>query len=212
MCWRIIARLFWKSHRGQGNDRGVHRMISSRAEAGPVPVEEEDEAALDDRRVLALRIAAWGVHLYTAIGLVLAARMAMLLVRGGAEAFREVFVLMLVATPGGRHRRDARPQGRRSRRSCPGSTAGSSTTSSTSSPTPSSPCCWSGGPGSCPKGPKPWLLFPCSPAPMGSARSRPRPTTAISWASPRSGTWWRFTSTSSTCPAGWPSRSWWSSA
>jgi phosphatidylcholine synthase len=73
-------------------------MMSSRAELGLVPVEEGDEAALDDRKILALRVAAWGVHLYTAIGLVLAARMAMLLVRGGAEAFREAFVLMLVAT------------------------------------------------------------------------------------------------------------------
>jgi phosphatidylcholine synthase len=74
-------------------------MMSGRAEMGLVPVEEEDESGLVDRRALAmLRAAAWGVHLYTAIGLVLAARMAMLLVRGGAEAFREAFVLMLVAS------------------------------------------------------------------------------------------------------------------
>jgi phosphatidylcholine synthase len=72
-------------------------MMSSRVEPRLVPV-EEDETTLVDRRVLAIRIAAWGVHLYTAIGLILAARMAMLLVRGGAEAFREAFVLMLVAS------------------------------------------------------------------------------------------------------------------
>ena len=71
-------------------------MMSSRSELGLVPVEEDE--GLADRRALALRLAAWGVHLYTAIGLVLAARMAVLLVRGGAEAFREAFVLMLVAS------------------------------------------------------------------------------------------------------------------
>jgi phosphatidylcholine synthase len=73
-------------------------MMSGRAGLGAMPIEEEDEAAFADRRVLALRVAAWGVHLYTALGLVLAARMAMLLVRGGAWAFREAFVLMLVAS------------------------------------------------------------------------------------------------------------------
>ena len=73
-------------------------MMSGRAEVGLVPVEPEDEASLADRRALALRIAAWGVHAYTAVGLILAARMAMLLVEGGASAFREIFVLMLVAS------------------------------------------------------------------------------------------------------------------
>ncbi len=41
---------------------------------------------------------AWGVHLYTAMGAVCAAMMAVLLVRGGGFAFRGSFVLMLVAT------------------------------------------------------------------------------------------------------------------
>ena len=72
-------------------------MMSSQSDLGLVPV-DQDEEGLVDRRALALRVAAWGVHLYTAIGLVLAARIAMLLVRGGAEAFREAFVLMLVAS------------------------------------------------------------------------------------------------------------------
>jgi len=71
-------------------------MMGSRSELGLVPVEADE--GLAGRRALALRVAAWGVHLYTAIGLVLAARMAVLLVRGGAEAFREAFVLMLVAS------------------------------------------------------------------------------------------------------------------
>ena len=72
-------------------------MMNSQSGVGLVPVEEEDEGLIR-WRALWQRIAAWGVHLYTAIGLVLAARMAVLLVRGGAEAFRETFILMLVAS------------------------------------------------------------------------------------------------------------------
>jgi phosphatidylcholine synthase len=41
---------------------------------------------------------AWCVHLYTAMGLVLAAGIAVLIVRGGDESFRLAFVLMVVAT------------------------------------------------------------------------------------------------------------------
>ncbi|MCU0960821.1 MAG: hypothetical protein MUF48_12015 [Pirellulaceae bacterium] len=41
---------------------------------------------------------AWGVHAYTALGLVAAAAMAVLLVQGGPSAFRGVFWLMLAAT------------------------------------------------------------------------------------------------------------------
>src|SRR3982750_4466386 len=41
---------------------------------------------------------AWCVHLYTATGLLAAAGMAVLIVRGGDEAFRWAFALMLVAT------------------------------------------------------------------------------------------------------------------
>lgn len=43
------------------------------------------------------RAAAWLAHLYTALGLVLAAGMAVCIVHGGAEAFRWAFILMLVA-------------------------------------------------------------------------------------------------------------------
>ena len=42
------------------------------------------------------RLAAWLVHMYTAAGLVAAAIMAVLIVRGGDEAFRAVFGLMVV--------------------------------------------------------------------------------------------------------------------
>ncbi|HVF48897.1 MAG TPA: CDP-alcohol phosphatidyltransferase family protein [Pyrinomonadaceae bacterium] len=41
---------------------------------------------------------AWCVHFYTATGLIIAALMAVLIVRGGDEAFRTAFLLMLVAT------------------------------------------------------------------------------------------------------------------
>jgi phosphatidylcholine synthase len=44
------------------------------------------------------KILAWGVHLYTALGLVCAAGIAVSLVRGGAEAFRLAFWLMFIAT------------------------------------------------------------------------------------------------------------------
>lgn len=45
-----------------------------------------------------VRSLAWGVHFYTALGAVCAAAMLVLLVRGGASAFRGTFLLMLVAT------------------------------------------------------------------------------------------------------------------
>jgi len=41
---------------------------------------------------------AWSVHLYTALGLVAAAGIAVLLVRGGEESFRQAFGLMIAAT------------------------------------------------------------------------------------------------------------------
>jgi phosphatidylcholine synthase len=44
------------------------------------------------------RILAWGVHLFTSLGLVAAAGMAVLTVRGGDDAFRAAFGLMWFAT------------------------------------------------------------------------------------------------------------------
>jgi len=41
---------------------------------------------------------AWLVHLYTAMGLVCAALMTVLVVRGGDESFRTAFLLMMIAT------------------------------------------------------------------------------------------------------------------
>ena len=40
----------------------------------------------------------WCVHFYTALGLVAAAAIAVLLVQGGAESYRRIFFLMVVAT------------------------------------------------------------------------------------------------------------------
>jgi phosphatidylcholine synthase len=44
------------------------------------------------------KVFAWLVHLYTAMGLVAAAGMAVLIVRGGDESFRLAFLLMVAAT------------------------------------------------------------------------------------------------------------------
>jgi phosphatidylcholine synthase len=44
------------------------------------------------------KILAWGVHLYTATGLVAAAGMAVLIVRGGDESLRGALALMVLAT------------------------------------------------------------------------------------------------------------------
>jgi phosphatidylcholine synthase len=44
------------------------------------------------------KLLAWLVHLYTALGLVCAAGMAVLIVRGGDASFRRAFLLMMVAT------------------------------------------------------------------------------------------------------------------
>jgi phosphatidylcholine synthase len=41
---------------------------------------------------------AWCVHFYTALGLVAAAAIAVLLIEGGAEAYRRIFLLMVIAT------------------------------------------------------------------------------------------------------------------
>jgi phosphatidylcholine synthase len=56
------------------------------------------EPTLEGQRLLRARMLAWGVHFYTALGLVAAAGIAVLIVNGGAESFRWAFVLMLLAT------------------------------------------------------------------------------------------------------------------
>ena len=73
--------------------------MMDRTLAGKLPgavdlADAEDHAAHDP----ITRLLAWGVHIYTALGLVLAAGIAVLLVRGGADAFRWSFGMMLIAT------------------------------------------------------------------------------------------------------------------
>ncbi len=48
--------------------------------------------------MISRKILAWSVHLYTALGLVLAAMIAVLIVRGGDPSFRLAFFLMVIAT------------------------------------------------------------------------------------------------------------------
>jgi phosphatidylcholine synthase len=48
--------------------------------------------------VLVRRILAWCVHLYTSLGLVAAAGIAVLIVRGGDDSFRGALALMVLAT------------------------------------------------------------------------------------------------------------------
>src|SRR5262245_27944638 len=50
------------------------------------------------RRSRLLQLLAWGVHFYTALGLVAAAGMAVLIVKGGEGSFRWAFPLMVAAT------------------------------------------------------------------------------------------------------------------
>ena len=45
-----------------------------------------------------MEVFAWLAHLYTAMGFVCAAGIAVLIVRGGDESFRWAFLLMMVAT------------------------------------------------------------------------------------------------------------------
>jgi phosphatidylcholine synthase len=61
------------------------------------PLATEDHGRRAVRRGLR-KLLAWGVHFYTALGLVAAAGIAVLIVRGDGEAFRGAFWLMLIAT------------------------------------------------------------------------------------------------------------------
>lgn len=64
------------------------------AETGAKPAPARPAAPPSPTRL----VLAWCVHLFTAMGLVVAALMAVLLVRGGPESFRSVFLLMVIGT------------------------------------------------------------------------------------------------------------------
>ena len=59
---------------------------------------EIDEPSTDRPHGILRTTLAWGVHLYTGLGLVAAAAIAVLIVHGGHESFRLAFLLMIVAT------------------------------------------------------------------------------------------------------------------
>jgi phosphatidylcholine synthase len=73
-------------------------VIESRLATEELSSPEPARVPGSSKPLLRFRVMAWGVHLYTALGLMLAAAIAVLLVRGDASAFRWSFVLMLVAT------------------------------------------------------------------------------------------------------------------
>jgi phosphatidylcholine synthase len=65
----------------------------------PVPADAASPSPEEDLRPTRARtLLAWGVHLYTALGLVTAALAAVLVVRGDAESFRAAFLLLLAST------------------------------------------------------------------------------------------------------------------
>lgn len=61
-------------------------------------VSRKDAETQGEPRRLSAKVLAWGVHLYTALGLVVAGLVAVLAVRGDAESIRTAFLLLLVAT------------------------------------------------------------------------------------------------------------------
>jgi len=72
------------------------RTKAPRAEPKPRPARRPARAARPAGRPA--RALAWGVHLYTAMGLVVAAAVGVLLIQGGPEAYRWSFALMALAT------------------------------------------------------------------------------------------------------------------
>src|SRR5262249_28594399 len=64
----------------------------------PMGQRQPDRKPLIAQRSPRLILLAWSVHLYTALGLIAAAVMAVLIVRGEPASFRAAFLLMIVAT------------------------------------------------------------------------------------------------------------------
>src|SRR5581483_3628120 len=91
------------TRRQRASPRGASRPLDQRRpraerggrEAARPAAAPQRERLMSRRTRLAL---AWGVHLYTALGLVCAAGVAVRLVEGGDEAFRAAFWLMGLAT------------------------------------------------------------------------------------------------------------------
>ena len=83
--WRAVGDTIARNRVARWVIRRAHDRSSPRRPARPVPGWVTWSLA-------------WGVHLYTAMGAVCAAFMLVLLVRGGASAFRSTFALMLLAS------------------------------------------------------------------------------------------------------------------
>ncbi len=135
----------------------------------------------------------WCVHGYTALGLVAAGLIAVLLVRGDADAFRWSFLLMAAATivdsTDGTLARKVRIK-----EVVPGFDGRRLDDIVDFLTYTFLPLALDLARGFFPAGRRPGFSCRSWPASMAFARCRPRPTTAISWVSRRSGTWWRFTS------------------
>ncbi len=142
----------------------------------------------------ALWFAAWCVHLYTAMGLVIAAWIVVLLVEGGPAAYRQVFLLMLLATfvdaTDGTLARKIRVK-----KVLPNFDGRKLDDITDFLTYPFLPLMLVWRANLLPAGTNGWLILPLLASAYGFAGSRPRPPTVISWDSRRSGTSWPFTCT-----------------
>jgi phosphatidylcholine synthase len=90
------------ARRARGGVTRVRWFVRNRAEKNRRPMTQLDQFHPVVPRLKEgdpiVRLLAWCVHLYTALGLAAAAAIAVLLVRGGPDSFRWSFVLMLAAT------------------------------------------------------------------------------------------------------------------
>ena len=147
-------------------------------------------------------VLAWGVHFYTALGLVAAAGVAVLIVEGTGTAFRWAFVLMLAATlvdaTDGTLARAVKVK-----EVLPGFDGRRLDDLIDFLNYTFLPLFLIWRASLLPVGHEYWLLLPLLASPTASARRRRKPTTATSSASRPTGTWWHSTSTrSNRCRAG----------
>ena len=84
--------------RGRGRARPAAARVSRRPRDGMRRGRCATSSPRRRRSASCARLLAWLVHLYTAMGLVCAAGMAVLIVRGDDASFRGAFLLMMVAT------------------------------------------------------------------------------------------------------------------
>ena len=156
-------------------------------------------------RISVSHIYAWGVHLYTGMGLVVAGTIAYVLVSDDPWRFRDAFLLMAIgilidATDGWFARRV------RVKEVLPGFDGRRLDDLVDFLNYTCLPLLLIYQADLLPERQSGWLLVPLLATPMASARCRPKPTTASSWASLRTGTWSRFICTRCSRRCGPPSR------